>query len=168
MEIGALQQKATAFVKKYKYAALVLLIGVVLMAIPTGGSDTDTVESPQPEVTLEIPINQQLASVLSQIDGAGRVEVFLTVAAGEETVYQTNDDVSVNADTSATQKDTVTITDAQRNQSGLIRQVNPPRYLGAIVVCQGADRPTVCLAIVDAVSKVTGLGSDRISVLKMK
>jgi len=40
--------------------------------------------------------------------------------------------------------------------------------MGAVIVCQGADDPQVRLSIVDAVSKVTGLGSDKISVLKMK
>jgi len=36
------------------------------------------------------------------------------------------------------------------------------------VVCQGADRAGVRLAVVDAVKSVTGLSSDRITVLKMK
>jgi stage III sporulation protein AG len=40
--------------------------------------------------------------------------------------------------------------------------------MGAIVLCQGADVPSVRLAIVDAVSKVTGLVANQISVLKMK
>ena len=53
-------------------------------------------------------------------------------------------------------------------ESGLIRQINPPAYLGAIVVCQGADNNTVRLAIVEAVSRATGLGADKISVLKMR
>lgn len=35
------------------------------------------------------------------------------------------------------------------------------------MVCQGADNAAVRLAIVEAVSKVTGLGANRISVLKM-
>ena len=49
-----------------------------------------------------------------------------------------------------------------------MRQENPAQYLGVIVVCEGADSPAVRLAIVEAVSDVTGLGADRISVLKMK
>ena len=40
--------------------------------------------------------------------------------------------------------------------------------MGAIVVCQGGDNATVRLAIIEAVSNVTGLGADKISVLKMK
>ena len=56
----------------------------------------------------------------------------------------------------------------RRADPGLVRQVNPPEYLGAVVLCQGADNPSVKLSIVEAVSKATGLTTDRITVLKMK
>ena len=39
---------------------------------------------------------------------------------------------------------------------------------GAVVVCDGADSASVTLEIVNAVSAYTGLGSNRIIVLKMK
>ena len=54
------------------------------------------------------------------------------------------------------------------NETGLIKQVNPPKYLGALIVCQGADDPSVRLAVSQAVASVTGISTDRISVLKMK
>jgi len=49
-----------------------------------------------------------------------------------------------------------------------VQQVNPPTYLGAVIVCQGADSASVRLAIVSAVGSVTGLSTDKITVLKMK
>lgn len=39
---------------------------------------------------------------------------------------------------------------------------------GAVVVCQGADQPSVRLDVTNAVVAYTGLGSDKISVIKMK
>lgn len=39
---------------------------------------------------------------------------------------------------------------------------------GAVILCQGADAAEVRLHIVEAVSAFTGLGSNRILVLKMK
>jgi hypothetical protein len=63
---------------------------------------------------------------------------------------------------------TILTTDSDRNQTGLIHQKNPPVYRGAVVLTQGADDPAVKLAIVDAVGKATGLGADKIAVLKMK
>ena len=41
-----------------------------------------------------------------------------------------------------------------------------PTYRGALVVCQGGDRADVRLAVIEAVSVLTGLSSDRITVAK--
>lgn len=171
MDVKSLQTKITDFVKKYRYVAIILLVGVVLMMLPTNSAQED--DNDLTEATAVAPqqtesINEQLAQILSQIDGAGNVRVLLTVAKGEETIYQTDDSASLDGESSTTQVDTVIVTGSDKSQTGLTRQINPPTYLGAIIVCQGADKPTVQLAIVDAVSKVTGLGADRISVLKMK
>ena len=38
---------------------------------------------------------------------------------------------------------------------------------GAVIVCEGADNPTVKLDILRAIGSYTGLGSDKITILKM-
>lgn len=168
MELTKSLTKLSQVIKKYRYAVLVLVIGLILMAIPGTGNREDTETSDAESIYIsEQTLESKLSEVLSRVDGAGNVKVLLTVAAGEETVYQTNDDISSSNDASSTNYDTVTVTDANRNQNGLIRQINPATYQGAVIVCQGADDPNVRLAIVDAVSKLTGLGANRISVLKM-
>lgn len=169
MDIISLKSKLLAFLNKYKYVALILFIGLALMMLPTGKKkESNTVPQTLAPTSEKLSDSEALAQVLSTIAGAGKVQVLLTVAAGEQTIYQTDDVLSADGDTNNTQTDTVIVTDAQRNEIGLVRQIIPPIYQGAIVVCQGADSPSVRLSIVDAVSKVTGLGSDRISVLKMK
>lgn len=170
MDLAALKKKTVIFINKYKYVAIVIAIGLILMVLPnhkTDSSKKETTIVPSVEANTN-SITSELASVLSKIDGAGAVDVMLSVSRGEETIYQTNTNTSEADNTSQIRVDTVTVTDAQRNELGLIRQINPPVYLGALVICQGADAPTVRLAIVEAVSKITGLGADRISVLKMK
>lgn len=166
MDVKSVQEKVKAFTYKYRYAALVLCVGIGLMCLPVTNKETVQQETEQTEP--QVSISQELADILSSIEGAGNVRVLLTVAAGEETVYQTDRSSSESETSNTTQVDTVTVTDSQRNQTGLIRQVNPPVYQGAIIVCQGADRPAVQLAIVNAVSRATGLSSDKISVIKMK
>lgn len=159
--------KLADILKKYRYVLLVVLVGFVLMLLPSG-------KGTQEEVTAETVTHEetdttrQLAQILSQIKGAGKVEVMLTVSAGEETVYQTNEDHDAAGETSSWKIETVTVTDGSRNETGLVKQVIPEKYLGAIIVCQGADNVTVRLAIVEAVANATGLGTDKISVLKMK
>ena len=120
------------------------------------------------EQEIHMDLCTEMESLLSQIEGAGNVRVMLTVKKGEEIIYQTDEDITASDSSNVTKMDTITITDANRNQDGLIKQINPPVYLGAVVICQGADSPLIRLEIVDAVSKLTGLGADKISVLKMK
>lgn len=149
-------------VKKYRFVFLVILAGVFLMALP------EREEKPQtqaiPEEVREGTLEESLADILSLIEGAGKVRVLLTEAAGAETLFQTDSDMS----TSDKRTETVLITGSDRDEEGLVRRVDPPVYQGAVVLCQGADSPAIRLAIVEAVADATGLRSDQISVLKMK
>ena len=162
------KEKSLAFLKKYRYALLVLVIGLVLMSLPEGQREdapiSDTPKESHPADTME----QQLEDILSQIEGAGKVRVLLTQQTGERYTYQTDDDNTEGTDSSSSRQNTVIITGSDRAQQGLIRQIDPPLYLGAVIVCQGADRASVRLAIVEAVTNATGLGADKVSVLKMK
>ena len=161
MDIGMLRQKATEWIGKYKFVILILLVGVGLMLIPTGSKEKTPDESVTEQVEQQVMLADELEEILTNIQGAGRVQVMLTMRAGEQTIYQT--------DTPSTDRqDTVIVTDEDRAQGGLIQQILARTYRGAIGLCQGADSASVCLAIKDAVSKVTGLDSSQISVLKMK
>lgn len=168
LDIKGVGNKISHFIKKYKYAAIIILIGIVLITLPEIEKSNNT-RTPEPENRIkELTTEEKLSDFLSRIEGAGQVQVMLTEASGEEILYQTNDKSSSGDNSSNKDANTVIITDESRSQNGLIRQINPPVYLGAIIACQGADDPKVQLAIVDAVSKITGLGANRISVLKMK
>ena len=170
MEIKNWSGKATGFLKKYRYGILVLVIGIVLMMIPTIGSKkTSTSATNATQGTSKnYDITEELTQTLSKIEGVGQVKIMLTIAAGEQVIYQENENITTSENSSNLQKETVIITGTDRQESALISYTKPPVYLGAIVVCQGADQPTVKLAVMDAVSKITGLGSDKISVVKMK
>lgn len=169
MEIKNFSKKAMQWIKKYKLIALLIMIGLALMMIPTTSNQDKQahvkIEATTPQT---LSLEDKLSEILQQIDGAGKVEVILTVLTGEEVIYQTNDILTKDSDGTKEDTDTVTVTDSDRNQNGLVRQVNPPVYLGAIILCQGADDPIVKLAITEAVAKVTGLRTNCISVLKMK
>lgn len=148
-------------VKKYRYILLIVLAGIFLMMTPQNEEKENVIPT---EITEKKDVQDSLEEILEQISGAGKVEVLLTYAAGEEICYQVNEDRSADD----VRRDTVLITDVDRNETGLIKQVNPPQYLGALVVCQGADNANVKLSIVKAVMSVTGLTSNQITVLKMK
>lgn len=158
MDMESGKQRFITAIKKYQYALLVVLAGVFLMLLP------QKKEEPQQSISLaqEVPqdLETELSAILSQISGVGRTEILLTEASGSDTIYQTN--------TNQNKLDTVIVMDGSREEAGLIKQILPPVYKGAIVVCQGAEQASVRLAVINAVKSATGLSADCITVLKMK
>lgn len=150
---------------KYKYMLAVLLLGLVLMNL-SPSKETQ----PQTEAKITEPeqsMAEELEQILSQMDGVGRVEVMIMEECGAETVYQTDLEETSGSDTQNRREKTV-MHSSGGNEEGLIRMIRPASYRGAIIVCEGGGNPAVDLAVVQAVSKLTGIGTDRIAVLKMK
>lgn len=156
------------FFYKNRAVALVVLLGVLLMLLPTGKTES---KQPQQQAAVAQPresLETRLEQILSQVSGAGNVRVLLTQERGETSVYQLDLQEVTDGDRREIRQDTVTVTGSDRQQEGLLTRVEAPRYRGAVVVCQGGDNPTVRLSVVEAVSGATGLPSNRITVLKMK
>lgn len=164
--MDTLKTQVLQFFKQYKLAALILAVGLVLMLLPERSTQEETPAQTTTQTT-ESP-QEQLEAILSQIQGVGKVRVLLTVAQGEQVIYVYDEDRSDTLDTDTTRREAVVITDSDRAQTGLVSQILPPTYLGAVVVCQGGDLPGVKLAVVEAVCDATGLTADKITVLKMK
>ena len=149
---------------KYKYAAVIVLLGLLFMNFP---STKESLPEPAAPVVEQKNVTVELTEILSRISGVGRVSVMVTESAGAETVYQTDLDETDGTDSFGRREKTV-LYSAGGGDAGLVRMVRPASYLGAVVVCEGGDNPAVSLAVVQAVSKVLGISTDRIAVLKMK
>ena len=154
--------------KKYRFPALILMLGIILMTLPIKEKKAaEPVQTEEPNIS-QTDLQGALEDILCLIQGAGKVRVLLTEAAGEQTLYQTDEDLQTNGESESIRQDTVLLTDSAREEAGLIRQIIPPVYQGAVILCQGADSAAVRLAIIQAVASATGLTSDKITVLKMK
>lgn len=162
MDWIALGERGKELARKYRYVLLVVLAGILLLLLPTGSAEESQALQPQSQTQTEL--QEELAELLCHLEGAGKVRVLLTEAKGAQTLYQSDEDT--RSDSAKT--DTVLITGSDRIQTGLVKRVDPPTYQGAVVLCQGAERASVRLAIVQAVANATGLPSNKISVLKMK
>ena len=168
MDLAGIKNTAVEYIKKYRYVVIVILAGVFLMLLPGGEVPEQIQTVDQTPAAKEEDLQTSLSKILSKIDGAGKVEVLLTAAVGESVIYQTDDDRTEGDTTRGLRTETVILSDSGRAETGLVKQINPPVYLGAVVLCQGADNPEIRLSLVEAVMRATGLTSDRISVLKMK
>ena len=167
-------QKLRDFAEKYRFVGLVLLLGIVLLALPSEKDKKDANEfSAVSAVTQsEKSVEEQLEALLSQVEGAGKVSVMLTVEEGEYTVLQTDSFTenlfSDQAEEENLRTETVFLERGSGGSEAIPVQTCGPVYRGAVVVAEGADQASVKLDLVSAVMSLTGLKADKITVIKMK
>ena len=157
--------KLRRVIETWRLPLLILALGALILLWPSGKKDEPSAEKPEAAQTEETADTQtRLEQLLSSIDGVGRVELMLTPSGSEEIFYQT--DTRVSGDT---REETTVFSSTQSTQkTPVVTKTKSAPYLGAVVVCDGADSAAVQLRVMQAVSALTGLGSDKISVIKMK
>ncbi len=163
--------------EKYKYFIAVIAVGVLLLVsagIPNGKSgaaDADEADSQEFDLA---SFQRSVSESLSKIDGAGNVEVLLSLESGEESVYasdisQTSQTSGGNTDSSSeSYQSTMSIlSDGSYGESPVLIKSNYPTFRGAVILCDGADNDVVRLQITQAVSALCGISTDHISISKM-
>jgi stage III sporulation protein AG len=168
-----LKRKITQKLKKGKYVLAVVVLGLILILWPQSqNSDDQQSDTSQSESFSLEQQEEKISQALSQIEGAGDVSVVLTLDMGMEDILAQDTKTSTEeSDTAAKSEDTVStviVSPKSSQQEAVVVRRIYPKYRGALVVAQGADNLTVKLAITQAVAGLTGLGSDKITVIKMK
>ena len=162
---------------RYKYFLAVIAVGVLLLlSAKVPASEPAKEEGTQTEAAFDLQTFQQsVADSLAQIEGAGRVEVLLSLEAGEESVYasdvsQSSQSTGGSSDsTSETYQSTMSIlSDGSYGETPVLIKSKYPTFRGAVILCEGADSDTVRLQIVQAVSALCGISTDHISISKLK
>lgn len=151
--------------EKYRYVLLVIGAGVLLLLLPSGGG-RDASDPPARESGAEEPFDlekfeEKLAQALSQVEGAGKARVVLTLEGGSRQVLARDQERDRDGGAAST---VVTVGRGSGSQGVVPLQTVAPQFRGALVVCPGGGDPQVRLRLIEAVSALTGLGSDRISV----
>ena len=105
-----------------------------------------------------------------QIQGVGTVRVLLTVDTDGERQLAQNTELRYSGSAAAPEDYSRTsepvLLDGGDQEETVVTRTAYPTYRGALVVCQGGDRADVKLAVTEAVSALTGLSSDRVTVAK--
>ena len=167
---------------KYKYLALVVLAGLVLLCWPSTQGNTPGVQSGAgatgpPGGDAVADVESRLTEALARTDGVGRVHVILTVGGSPTTIYAENKrSRSRNGwqDGAATSADNewdvskVLSSGASGGSQPVVESTQYPAFVGALVVCDGAGNPAVQLRVYEAVSSLTGLTTDKIAIVPMK
>ena len=157
---------------RYKYAALVALIGAGLLLWPALGS-RDAPEDPaspaqsSPDVR---QLQQEMEDILGAMSGVGQVKVLLTLDSDGERQLAQDTQLSYSGDTAAPEdydrrSETVLVKGSAGDETVVVRRTYPT-YRGALVVCQGGGSAEVRLKVTEAVAALTGLPTDRVTVAK--
>ena len=161
--------KVWKMLDQYKYVLIVIAVGLILLLWPSG-KEEQTVSSgaakglEQEAFDLK-ELEEKLSQTLSQVEGAGKVTVTLTVKSGMEQVLASDRSTSVTGQGSNVVEETVLVSSGSGQETVLITQ-RWPTFQGALVVCEGGDNMEIRLLMTQAVSALTGLGTDRITVCK--
>lgn len=109
-------------------------------------------------------LENRLNELLCRIDGAGKIQVAVTLESSPQTVYALDEKTeSANREQ---QKEHI-ILNQQDGQDALVEMTWEPEIRGVAVVCQGADDVKVRAQITEMVSVLTGVSTNRISIAKM-
>ena len=167
-------KNALVFLKKHKYVLVVVLVGVLLMNLPSG-TNGDTSDSEVFESKFDIDkFESRIEKTLYECEGVGRAKVVLSVESGPESVYakdakksQREQPEGVVVESDSDMKPSIMSEGAGKESPIKIKEMYP-EFRGALVVCDGANDVNVRRIVIDSVSALTGLKSDSISVVKMK
>lgn len=165
-------KKLLLFLDTYKYVLLVVLVGVLLLILPLQKTEKRSSEQ-QPTVgdsggfDLE-GIERKLSAALSQVEGAGEVTVVLTVQNSSRQVLAQDGKTTQKEGASERTAETVVVSKGAGTQEPVLVEQIYPDFQGALVVCTGGEEAAVRLKLVEAISALTGLGADKISICKGK
>ena len=154
-------------IEKFKYVLLIGLIGGLLLLWPQDRPKENGALRINDQEANEFDLEQlerRLSAALSKVDGAGEVTVLLTVQNSPRRILAVDQQKSDEEH----RTETVVVSKGSGSQEAVLVEQVYPDYQGALVICSGAEDPVIRLKLVEAVSALTGLGADKISICKGK
>lgn len=171
--------KAAKLEPKVLIAVLVLAAGAITLLL-SGRSETainNEAETSAPQNGNEAEIyvkelEERLISIISAMEGTGRVKVMITLKSGSEDVYLRNSDSGESYDPAGKNtvdlKNEYVIVDDGKEEKGIVVRVYQPEIRGVAVVCDGGGNESVCRRITEAVTALLDIGSSSVSVSAME
>ena len=168
----AVREKTLDALKRCKYVILTAALGIVLLLLPGGeGGKQEGGGTPGAAKDFDrTAMQEEMEEILSSLDGVGRLKLMLTVDGGS--AYELARDEAQTQKRSGentgerTQKSETVVLGSGASAEVVVTRSRFPAFIGALVVCEGGERAEVQLRVTQAVAALTGLSSDRITVVK--
>lgn len=166
--------RLTPNLQKYRYVWIILLAGLLILSLGAPRDAPEAEESKEGAVSSSSNFDlssfeSALQEKLALIEGAGQVELLLSMEDTEEVVYASNTRQSSNGENmSSYENDLSVLSDGSYGEQPVKVKSVCPTFRGAVILCEGGDDTQVRWAITQAVSAACGLSTDKITVLKMQ
>lgn len=168
---------------------ILLIVGLLLAVIvwPASGGDSDntgkndvqleiTGAQGTENLTYEEQMEKKLASILSKVKGAGKVEVMITLESSSELVLQVDesqttenlheeDSAGGTRDSSQSSYSKDTVQTGSEDGPYVIKEINP-QVSGVLVIAEGAGSAAVKNEIYEAVEALFNIPIHKIKVLE--
>ncbi|MDR1410291.1 MAG: hypothetical protein LBJ12_08575 [Oscillospiraceae bacterium] len=167
--------------KKLLLIAGLCVLGILFLALSAlpGKSTKASSELPStPQVNAAdvsayvTQLEERLASLISDMDGAGKARVMLTLESGAEEVYagdeQHKSSTNRQGDSNEARFEYITLRAKDGSEQGLLLTVIQPHVRGVAVVCEGGGSALVQTAIIQTVTAVLDVSAARVSISKMQ
>ncbi|MBP3329417.1 MAG: hypothetical protein J6L89_01155 [Clostridia bacterium] len=168
--------KLKDILKKDRKMSVILIVAVVgillLLASELFAQKSETKTDEKASVTEDyaLTIEKKLSEIISSIEGAGKTSVMVTIDASEENVYakqiKTDEEESDGKLSSNYEYEYIVIKSGTSSENGMLLKVIEPEIRGVAVVCDGGDNAAVRENIINTVSAVLDIKTNKISVCK--
>ena len=174
------KSKANIFakIKNIKHIEIIIVVifcAVLLLIYSTSFSSKKTENVTTTTLTTEEYANyleNKLANVLGHIQGAGKVNVMITLSCGIEYVYATSDEevttssqVSGTTTTKTTKTQDLILVSVSGKNTPIVLKQNLPKVSGVIIVASGAKNINTRLQLQKAVEALLDVETSNIEIL---
>lgn len=167
-----------------KSVFIIGLVGILLICLPnfTLGTTRKTethFDSHSLSEQRRKKLEENLENIISEIQGAGKSKVLVTLENSTETVYATEErknkeasedkssgEITRKKESDDSEKKFITIKDSEGTEHALAVTEIEPKVKGVVIICPGGDDIVVKKRIVDATTTALNINSTRVCVTK--
>ena len=147
-------------------AAMLLLIGIMLMLYGGGEKEQPAAAEPTAAESHDDSLEKELEALLSGVKGAGTVSVLLRYDGSDSAVYAYDNHISDHtaSDGGITSDRTAEL--SASGDGGVLIRTETPLVTGVLVVAEGAGDPLVKERLYQAVKALLGMKADQIAIIE--
>lgn len=161
--------------KKVLLLVVLSLIGILFLLITEFSAANDKENQEVKTVSTDEyaeKMESKLEEIISSVDGAGETVVMVTLDSGEENIYakeiKSDEDSKGDDKSNKYEYEYVVVKNGSSTESGMLLKVIEPGVRGVAIVCDGGDNASVRENIINTVSAVLDIKTNKISVCKRK